>query len=168
MKTLAIDVRRAEPDDALAISEAHRAAWHHAYTGIMPYLALRSMVERRSEAWWKRAIRGSTSILVLEVGGIIAGYATLGLNRARSLPQEGEIYELYLVPEYQGIGLGRRLFSEARRLLGSLGCKGLVVWTLAENDNAINFYQGLGGAEIAEGSETFEKRPLRKLAFVWP
>jgi ribosomal protein S18 acetylase RimI-like enzyme len=69
------------------------------------------MLERRDIAWWRRAIRGSTSILVLDVGGTIAGYATLGLNRARSLPQEGEIYELYLRPEYQGVGLGKRLFT---------------------------------------------------------
>jgi ribosomal protein S18 acetylase RimI-like enzyme len=62
---------------------------------------------------------------VLDVGGTMAGYATLGLNRARSLPQEGEIYELYLKPEFQGVGLGKRLFTEARQLLDSLGCKGV-------------------------------------------
>ncbi len=167
MTTLAIDVRRAEPDDALAISETHRAAWNEAYAGIIPYKTLRNMLERRSQEWWKRAIRGSTSILVLEVGGTIAGYATLGLNRARSLPQEGEIYELYLKPEYQGVGLGRRLFGEARRLLASLGCRGMVVWTLEENSRAISFYTGLGGVDIAEGSETFDRRPLKKVAFVW-
>lgn len=167
MTTLAIDVRRAEPDDALAISETHRAAWNEAYAGIIPYKTLRNMLERRSQEWWKRAIRGSTSILVLEVGGTIAGYATLGLNRARSLPQEGEIYELYLKPEYQGVGLGRRLFGEARRLLASLGCRGMVVWTLEENSRAISFYTGLGGVDIAEGSETFDRRSLKKVAFVW-
>jgi len=168
MMTLAVDVRRAEPDDALAISEAHRAAWQHAYSGMIPYRTLMAMVERRSHKWWQRAIRGSTSILVLEVGGSIAGYATLGLNRARSLPQEGEIYELYLRPEYQGIGLGSHLFREAKRLLASLGCKGLVVWTLAENDRAINFYSALGGMDIAEGAENFDNRCLKKVAFVWP
>ena len=144
MTTLTIDVRRAESDDALAISE------------------------RRSYTWWQKAIRGSTSILVLEVDKVIAGYATLGLNRARSLPQEGEIYELYLKPEYQGIGLGSQLFGEARRLLRSLGCKGMVVWTLEENERAVNFYIALGGVDLAEGSEIFDERPLKKLAFVWP
>ncbi|WP_136658121.1 GNAT family N-acetyltransferase [Nitratireductor sp. XY-223] len=168
MTTLVVDVRRAEPDDAVAISETHRAAWQHAYAGLIPFRTLMAMVERRGHSWWRRAIRGSTSILVLEVDGAVAGYATLGLNRARSLPQEGEIYELYLRPEYQGIGLGSRLFREARRLLASLGCRGMVVWTLEENDRAINFYQALGGIDIAEGSETFDRRPLKKIAFVWP
>ena len=168
MTTLVVDVRRAEPDDALAISETHRAAWQHAYAGLIPYRTLMSMVERRSHQWWQRAIRVSTSILVLEVGGTIAGYATLGLNRARSLPQEGEIYELYLKPEYQGVGLGSRLFREAKRLLTSLGCNGLVVWTLADNGRAVNFYSALGGIDIAEGAENFDRRRLKKVAFVWP
>ena len=57
---------------------------------------------------------GPSTFLVIEVAGVIAGYATLGLNRARSLPQEGEVYEIYLRPEYQGIGLGRILFGEAK------------------------------------------------------
>ncbi|MGO8344973.1 GNAT family N-acetyltransferase, partial [Rhizobium ruizarguesonis] len=74
-------------------------------------------IERRGESWGRKATRGPATLLVLDVAGTVAGDATLGLNRARALPQEGEIYELYLRPEYQGIGLGRMLFGEARRLL---------------------------------------------------
>lgn len=167
MTTLTIDIRHAEPQDAEAIADAHRAAWSHAYAGILPYKALRHMLERRNIGWWRRAVRGSTSILVLDVGGVIAGYATLGLNRARSLPQEGEIYELYLRPEFQGVGLGKRLFVEARQLLASLGCRGVVVWCLEDNDPAVDFYRFQGGRDVAEGHETFDGKTLRKLAFVW-
>ena len=45
----------------------------------------------------------------------VAGYANYGRNRARSLHYEGEIYELYLRPEFQGLGFGHRLFSAAKR-----------------------------------------------------
>lgn len=168
MNALTIDIRHAEPDDAPAIADVHRASWQHAYSGILPHRTLRAMLERRNVAWWQRAIRGSTSILVLDVGGIVAGYATLGLNRARSLPQEGEIYELYLLPEYQGVGLGRRLFTEVRRLLSSLGCKGTVVWCLEENGPGMGFYRGQDGRDVAEGTEHFDGRAVRKVAFVWP
>lgn len=167
MSMLTIDIRRAEPQDAEAIAEAHRAAWSHAYTGILPYTSLRVMLERRNVGWWRRAIRGATSILVLDVGGAIAGYATLGLNRARSLPQEGEIYELYLRPEFQGVGLGKRLFTEARQLLASLGCEGVALWCLEENHPAVDFYRLQGGTDVAEGHETFDGKTLKKIAFVW-
>ena len=46
--------------------------------------------------WWANAIRRAATVLVVEIGGKIAGYATIGRNRARELPQQGEIYELYL------------------------------------------------------------------------
>lgn len=117
MKTLSIDVRRAEPQDARAISEAHRQAWTQAYAGLIPHKPLTQMLERRGEAWWSKATRGPATLLVLDVADQVAGYATIGLNRARALPYDGEIYEIYLRPEFQGIGLGRRLFGESRRLL---------------------------------------------------
>lgn len=167
MNALTIDIRHAEPDDALAIAETHRVSWQQAYAGVLPHVSLRKMLERRNTVWWQRAIRGSTSILVLDVGGEVAGYATLGLNRARSLPHEGEVYELYLRPEYQGVGLGTRLFAEARRLLRSLGCEGAVVWCLEDNAIAMAFYQGQGGRDLAEGYEHFDGRTLKKVAFAW-
>src|SRR5262245_63899036 len=40
---------------------------------------------------------------------------------ARSLYYDGEIYELYLRPEFQGLGFGRKLFSAARRDLVQSG-----------------------------------------------
>jgi ribosomal protein S18 acetylase RimI-like enzyme len=167
MKTLSIDVRRAEPQDARAISEAHRVAWSQAYAGIIPHGALTRMLERRGENWWRKATRGSATLLVVDVAGTIAGYATLGLNRARALPQEGEIYELYLRPEYQGIGLGSMLFGEAQRLLKSLGCEGMVCWCLEDSEHAERFFRSNGGLDMAEGMENFGDSQLKKVGFVW-
>jgi ribosomal protein S18 acetylase RimI-like enzyme len=125
------------------------------------------MVGRRGTRWWKDAIRRAANVLVIEIGGDVVGYATLGRNRARQLPQQGEIYELYLKPEYQGIGLGTRLFAAARKQLRAHGLKGLVVWALEDNTNAISFYAGQGGRDLAEGVEVFDNKALRKVAFVW-
>jgi ribosomal protein S18 acetylase RimI-like enzyme len=167
MKTLSIDIRRAELRDADAIAAVHDAAWRGAYTGIIPHRALNRMIGRRGPRWWANAIRRSATVLVMEVGGEIAGYATLGRSRARQLKQQGEIYEIYLRPEYQGIGLGSRLFQAAREMLAMHGLVGLVVWALEENSSALNFYAGAGGRDIAEGVEVFEQKALRKIAFVW-
>ena len=107
MSTVSIGTRRAVIDDAFAISATHEAAWRHAYTGMIPHKSLDTMVRRRDAKWWARAIRHSTRILVLESDNQIVGYATMGPNRVAALPQDGEVYELYLLPEYQGVGLGK-------------------------------------------------------------
>ncbi|HWK63744.1 MAG TPA: GNAT family N-acetyltransferase [Rhizobiaceae bacterium] len=167
MTTLSIDIRKAEPRDAAAIAEVHHEAWRGAYAGIIPHKALNAMISRRGREWWANAIVRAASVLVIEIGGVVAGYATMGRNRARELRQEGEIYELYLRPEYQGIGLGSRLFAAARQRLADRGLHGLVVWALEENVNALHFYAGAGGRDVAEGVEVFDQKALRKVAFVW-
>ncbi len=167
MSILSIDTRRANAEDAFGISGVHDASWKQAYTGLIPHKALQTMIRRRDPKWWERAISHSTRILVLESMGQIVGYATLGSNRVATLPQQGEIYELYLLPEYQGIGLGKRLFLAARKELAALNLKGCVVWVLEENDPAVAFYLNAGGTEIAEGNETFSGKTLQKKAFAW-
>lgn len=167
MKTSVIGVRRAEPRDAEAITAVHDAAWRYAYEGMIPATELARIVTRRGPRWWDRAIRRGTAILVLEVGGAICGYATVGPNRARNLPQKGEVYEIYLKPEYQGIGLGTRLFLAARRELARFGFDSIVVWALADNDGACRFYGNAGGRKIARANERFGEVALSKIAYAF-
>ncbi|MEM7214589.1 MAG: GNAT family N-acetyltransferase [Pseudomonadota bacterium] len=159
--------RRALPEDARDISRVHRESWLHAYTGVIPHQALSRMINRRGEDWWQLAIRRSTLILVVEFGEEVAGYVTLGPNRVSTLPFEGEIYEIYLKPAYQGVGLGAKLFADARKELSHRGYKGLVVWALSENNSALDFYQNAGGRAVANGCEHFDHKKLEKTAFAW-
>jgi len=167
MSIATIDLRRAKADDAKGIAKVHEQSWRQAYTGIIPREALETMLQRRDEAWWARAIRHSTRIIILEDQSEIIGYATMGSNRVNALPQDGEIYEIYLLPEYQGVGLGKRLFLAARQELINGGMNGCIVWALEDNESALNFYINAGGKDIAEGTETFNKKTLRKVAYAW-
>lgn len=167
MKTQTIGIRRAEPRDAGDIADVHQLAWSGAYSGIIPHKALNTMLQRRGKEWWSNAIRRATSVLVVEMDGVIAGYATYGRNRVSDLAEQGEIYELYVRPEYQGIGLGTRLFAAAQEALARHDLKGLVVWALEENNTATAFYEGLGGRDVAEGVEVFDAKALRKVAYTW-
>ena len=167
MSTVLIEIRRAKPSDATAIAETHDEAWRGAYQGIIPGLELDKLITRRGPQWWDSAIRKGSRIALLAFGDKIAGYANYGRNRARSLFYDGEIYELYLRPEYQGLGFGRRLFTSARRDLGQSGLKSLVVWALSDNDPAVEFYRAMGGKAVARSSERFGERSLDKVAYAW-
>ena len=137
MSTVVIEIRQAKPADAPAVAAAHDEAWRSAYQGIIPGIELDKLINRRGADWWESAIRKGSRISLLAFGNNIAGYANYGRNRARSLYYDGEIYELYLRPEFQGVGFGRRLFSAARRDLAQSGMKSLVVWALSDNDPAV-------------------------------
>ncbi|HZS63024.1 MAG TPA: GNAT family N-acetyltransferase [Xanthobacteraceae bacterium] len=167
MSTVVIEIRQAKPSDAAAVAETHDEAWRTAYQGIIPSVELEKLINRRGGEWWDTAIRKGSRISILNFGDKVAGYANYGRNRARSLSYEGEIYELYLRPEFQGLGFGRRLFSAARRDLAQSGMRSLVVWALSDNDTAVEFYRALGGRPVARSSERFGTRVLDKVAYGW-
>ncbi|HZP76855.1 MAG TPA: GNAT family N-acetyltransferase [Pseudolabrys sp.] len=167
MNTVTIEIRRAKPADAGAVATAHDEAWRGAYQGIIPGTELDKLINRRGPDWWDSAIRKGSRIALLQFGDQVAGYSNYGRNRARSLSYEGEVYELYLRPEFQGLGFGRRLFNAARKDLLQSGLKTMVVWALSDNEPAVEFYRALGGRAVARSSERFGSKVLDKVAYAW-
>ena len=154
-------------NDATAIASTHDEAWRTAYQGIIPGPELDKLINRRGAHWWESAIRKGSRISILAFGDTLAGYANYGRNRARSLTYDGEIYELYLRPEFQGLGFGRRLFTAARRDLAQSGIRSLVVWALSDNEPAVEFYRALGGRPVARSCEKFGEKTLDLVAYAW-
>jgi ribosomal protein S18 acetylase RimI-like enzyme len=162
-----VQIRPARLKDAPSLAAAYEEAWRGAYQGVIPHLSLQRMIARRGLKWWEGAVRRRTPLLVLDFDGEAAGYVTYGRCRLGRAPYQGEIFELYLHPTYQGLGLGTKLFDGARTRLAELRLRGLLVWALADNDMACGFYLKLGGKPVAEGAESFGEASLRKIAFAW-
>ena len=159
----------ASPCDAPGIAEVHDAAWRLAYSGILPGIALEKAIQRRGPVWWSRLIdKSPSSLMVLNVREGVVGYVNLGAARAgRRFGADGEIFELYLKPEYQGLGFGGQLFKAALSRLATYGCDKVAVWVLAANVPALGFYRHQGGSTAAIGEERFGEERLRKLAFLF-
>ena len=161
-----IRVRKGAPRDAATLADLFRQSWELAYRGIIPHLHLESMIRRRDKAWWQSAASGADGLLVLEVAGVLAGYVTFGRARGRSKHQ-GEIYELYLIPTHQGLGFGEHLFEAARHALDMRRLNGLVVWALADNIGAGEFYWRRGGRPAAKTTDRVGGVKLQKIGYAW-
>lgn len=161
-----VRVRKGAQRDAATLAEVFRQSWELAYRGIIPHLHLESMIRRRDKAWWQNATRGSDGLLVLDVAGVTAGYVTFGRARGRTKYQ-GEIYELYLSPSYQGLGFGEHLFEAARHALDERRLNGLVVWALTANTVAGDFYWRRGGRPIGKSHDKVGGLKLEKIAYGW-
>ncbi len=159
MTSLVIDVRPARRSDAAELAVVYASAWREAYSGIIPALTLEKMIVRRSARWWAEIV-GKRALLVLEVGGSVAGYASFAPAAGRAHAGAAEIQELYLAPEYQGIGLGLRLFAAALKRIRGRGYGRVLVRALAENDRANGFYARHGGRLIARTEENLGGRAL--------
>ena len=164
METL-ISVRMARPGDEEAIARVHDTAWRNAYRGVIPGRELERMVQRRGPKWWRQAIRAGTRLIVLDFADAVAGYASYGRNRMPALAFGGEIFELYLTPEYQGVGLGRRMFAAAKADLAAHGFSTFVVWALGDNERAIEFYHLRGGVVVRRARERFGEETRERIAF---
>ena len=162
-----ITIRNAREDDAQGIADVHDAAWRDAYRGIIPGRELEKMIARRGPRWWHSAIVRKSRLVVLDFDETIGGYASYGRNRVPSMPYGAEIFELYIAPEFQGLGFGRRLFEAARRDLGEHGYSSVIVWALADNERAIGFYKRLGGTFVREAQERFGSEMRSRVAFAF-
>lgn len=163
-----VRIRNACREDATDLVGVFRDSWLNAYQGVLPDTHLGRLVRKRDIEWWQKALDSNEQMLVLEMDGKIAGYATYGSSRWRGRGAQGEIYELYLSPVYQGIGLGEHLFEACRHRLDENGLKGLVVWALVDNTTACHFYWRRGGRPRLGVTEAFGSIRLEKVAFVWP
>jgi GNAT superfamily N-acetyltransferase len=91
---------------------------------------------------------------------------TVAAATAVSRP-DGEIDELYLAPEYQGLGFGRRMFKAVRNDLEDRGSKRIAIWCLTENERGCSFYRGMGGRLIAETTERFSGVAVAKSCYLF-
>ncbi len=161
-----IRVRKGTQSDAARLAMLFRESWEYAYRGIIPHLHLESIIRRRDKRWWQNAARGSDGLLVLEVCGKLAGYTTFGRARGRTKVQ-GEIYELYLAPDYQGLGFGEHLFEAARYALDERRLNGLIVWALTDNTMAASFYWRRGGRPTGRTMDNVGGVKLQKTSYLW-
>ena len=80
----------------------------------------------------------------------------------------GEIYELYLLPEFQGVGLGKRLFRAICKELRKMEYGPLIIWALEANDIATEFYQAMGGEPFVRSYEMFGGIQTPTIGYRWP
>jgi L-amino acid N-acyltransferase YncA len=93
--------------------------------------------------WIGNLTNGSTTTVVAEIDGVLAGYASLHHDRARWTRRVGEI-RVVLGPAYRGSGLGRRLAEEIFHLGLQRGIKKVAALMTLDQTRARAAFQRLG------------------------
>lgn len=80
----------------------------------------------------------------------------------------GDIGPIYVLPEYQGRGLGRELIRSASAFLFARGMGALHIGVLEANAPARGFYEALGGRVV--GRRTFDEygHDVPGVVYGWP
>jgi ribosomal protein S18 acetylase RimI-like enzyme len=107
-------------------------------------------------------------VYVLEVEGVIAGFASGGRERAGETGYTGELYAIYLIDEVQRRGHGRELVRAVVAGLQDLGLDDMIIWVLRDNQPARLFYERLGGVYVRAQPITMGSATLEEVAYGWP
>jgi GNAT superfamily N-acetyltransferase len=136
-------LRPGEARDADAIAAVHLAARREA----MPWLR-EVHADEETYAWVAEQVLPRHEVWVAEVAGQVVGVAAL----------DGESLEqLYILPGYQGRGIGSALFAQAKALRPA----GFTFYVFQRNARARAFYERRGCVAVAfgDGSENEEDEP---------
>ena len=116
----------------------HWRSWQEAYRGIVDQAYLDALT---LDKYLEIAFRWKENILIAFDEGNVVGFAGYGNCTDEDLSDAGELFALYVLPEYYGTGLGRRLTDAA---LSNLKQSKIVLTVLKDNPRAIRFYEKYG------------------------
>ena len=157
---MTIAIRPATPQDAPAIAAVRIDSWRSTYRGLIPDAYLDGMQLEQSTALWDRVLtagKNSTSVFVAENDGDVVGFAAGNMLQEPRHELNAELTAIYLRPDYQHAGIGRRLVESVARAEQAHGANGLIVWVISGNKRARAFYEALGwsGAQQPDGEVCF-------------
>lgn len=154
---MSLVIRAAEANDLPAIRDVLVRTWHATYDSILGPAVVTDVTARWHapevlQRQWSAAAAGTdTAFLVAMQQGRVVGTALATVKGGcSSAASTLELHRLYVVPETQGAGVGRKLL--ARLLAGFPDAERIRLEVHPDNAPARQFYQRLGFDEIGSGT----------------
>jgi GNAT superfamily N-acetyltransferase len=164
-----IRLRPGAYEDAAANAHVHVETWRDAYAGGLPTDMLVNMSVSRQTAYWRAALlrrRKGESISLAMVDDALVGFGTCGPARGPAGRSTGEVQMLYVLQDYQELGLGRALLRALFAALRRHGMTRVLFWVVAQN-TARFFYEAMGGTPGAERTERLWRTDVTTVGYVW-
>lgn len=158
-------VRKAKAEDAYWIAFVNAYTRYTAYKWLIPEKVLKTRVDSISERAEKTRefIEGGKEYLVVEntETNEIVWMLFCCPSRNGDYPNSGEIVAIYVLQEYQKLGIGKKLFLAWISELIKLGYNDMIINVLEWNDT-INFYKKYGGTVVWERYDLFWTERLKE------
>lgn len=172
-------LREAREGDAEGLAYVHITAWQTAYREILPADYLDALTPAsRTERWQERLARQSEAEFTFVAEATtsagdeerkLVGFVAGGPERDGTIGYDHEIWGVYLLQEWRGGGIGRRLVAAAAAWVRARGGRSLILWVLRDNWRARAFYEALDGQLLpGEKAITIGSTSLIEVAYGWP
>ena len=162
-----ITIRAGRPGDARSIARLDVATWQSTYAGILTGSYLVGLSPERRQQGWVRVIeREPRDVRVaVDADGTILGFGSCGKCRAEP-GFNGEVFTLYVDPDWHNRGIGRRLLIALFARLVAQGSGSAIIWVLQDNP-ARFFYERLGGILVWRKQFNVGGKNIQAVGYGW-
>jgi ribosomal protein S18 acetylase RimI-like enzyme len=165
-------IREARQDDVAGMAKVRVDTWKATYQGIVPDEFLQGLsYQRVAENWkrifWENKEPNVTRFVAETMQDDIVGIAICGPERNQDSIYHGEIYVLYVLPQYQNRGIGQELVAKCvQYLIQQLKVETMLIWVFAENPYR-RFYKSLGGIIVREKTIEIGGKMISEVGYGW-
>lgn len=160
--------RDATENDIPELGKLHALTWAETYNAKNPNIQLR-------QYQWQKAFKEENDgswfcILVVNKRNELIGFAKGKINKDEHSAQlHGDLNKIYLLNDYQRIGLGKKLFGIVVQRFLSKGVNDMDLYGMPQNPSCA-FHEAMGGERLYSEKGTFDGcyrwRDLKKLSTV--
>jgi ribosomal protein S18 acetylase RimI-like enzyme len=163
-----IGIRPGRPGDARGIARLDVETWRSTYAGVLSSAYLVGLSERRREIGWRNVIlREPRDVRVaVDADNTILGFGSCGPSQGDAR-FSGEVFTLYVAPDWQNRGIGRSLLIALFRRLVAVERPSALIWVLRDNPGRF-FYERLGGRPVGRKFFRVAGEAVEAAAYGWP
>jgi len=159
-------IRKATPEDAIAIARVRVDTWRNAFKGLIPGKYLQGLSYEEDQKMFKEQIENLKSsefvFVAEEEPGNVVGFLFGGPERTDNSVYKGEIYAIYVLKDHQNKGIGGKLVYASVKELSKHNIYSMLIWTIKDSPYRA-FYESLGGKIV---DKKFSEHPGIKLDLV--
>jgi GNAT superfamily N-acetyltransferase len=160
-------IRKAVLSDAQNIAIVHVDSWRTTYKGIVSDEFLTNLSYEERKRLWENVIPNGNVFIAENEEGQIVGFSSGGKERTGKYKKyDGELYAIYILKEYQGKGLGKKLIQPIINDLKKSNINSMLVWVIEDN-SARYFYESLGGIRIDSEIVEIGEKKVKEIAYGW-
>jgi ribosomal protein S18 acetylase RimI-like enzyme len=138
-------ISRLTREDIKSQAVVHALSFREGYKGIIPDSFLRGYTPEKREIYFIDEFKRSVYTFTVKDNGTLIGFSTVGRCRDDDKDASvGEVWGLYIHPEYWSRGYGSALFDFVISELRNIGFREITLWVLEENKRARSFYRQKG------------------------
>ncbi len=167
-----ITIRPAKTEDAFAMAKVNIESWLTTYRGQVADEILDNMKFEDYLAKWERSLSKiddeyNFCFVAENESGEVVGYSRCGKSRHEKFPFDAELYAIYLLKEYQGQGIGKKLFLESIDEFKKRNISSFLLFVLSTNTGSRKFYESFNPDFTANETITIDNGQYCDICYGW-